>query len=129
MKWMAIGAMLICVGGCHVSTSDDHTLVSDDSVDIPAGSCVVVEGPFNLPSGATNDYTINDHGNGDAMDVTIVDDSFPGCDFADGYGTDNVGGSFSSGTGAVPAGSYDFVVQCDNAVDDCQFDLSWSANY
>ena len=129
MKWMTIAAMLICVGGCHVSTNDDHTLVSNDAVDIGPGDCVIVEGPFSLPSGASNDYTINDHGNGDAMEVTIVDDTFASCDFSAGYGTDTTVGSFSGGTGSVPAGYYDFVVACDNAVDDCQFNLTWSANY
>jgi hypothetical protein len=129
MKWMAIGAMLICVGGCHVSTSDDHTLVSSQPETVPAGSCIILEGPFNLPSGASNDYTINDHGNGDLMEVSIVDDTLADCTFTDGYGTDSISGSFSGGTGSVPAGSYDFVVACDNSDLDCEFNLTWSANY
>jgi hypothetical protein len=130
MKLTVLGVVLICVAGCHVTTGSDHTLVSDAPEDVPAGRCVILEGPFNLPSGSTNDYTVNDIDDTDSMTVSIMDDaSAQNCDFNAGYGTRDFTGSLSSGTGSVPDGPYDFVVQCNNADIDCEFNLTWTANY
>ena len=129
MKRMSLGAFIVLfASGCHVSTGTDHTLVSNLEESVPAGGCAAVEGPFNLPSGATNDYTVTDIDGTDDMDVTVLDDA-DGCDFTRGYGALTHVASVSSGTGSVPDGAYDFVVRCHNAVQDCIFSLTWTASY
>jgi hypothetical protein len=122
---------LISVGvvGCTVTTGSDHFLVSSRAESVPAGYCGPVEGPFFLPDGAVNDYTVSDNGTYDIMDVTIVDFYTYGCGLGVGHGTEYSITSISSSTGSVPAGNYDFVVNCKNLVLDCQFFLDWTANY
>jgi hypothetical protein len=92
-----------------------------------------VSGPFYLPSGAINSYTLQDNGGYDLMDVTVVDDSFGNCDFTfDGYPYSDVflsSSFFSGSTGEVQSGFYDFWARCNNSVADCQFSLDWTANY
>jgi hypothetical protein len=131
MKLTVLAAVsLMFVGvGCTVTTGSDHTLVSQRAESVPAGYCGSVEGPFNLPSGTVNDYTISDGDGYDVMDVTIADFGLYGCDLAGGYGTQRGVTDISSGTGSVPAGYYDFIVSCRNPVVDCQFFLTWTANY
>ena len=126
----AVSLMFVGVVGCTVTTGSDHTLVSQRAESVGAGYCVPIpEGPFYLPSDTFNNYTVTDNDNYDIMDVTIVDYTVYGCNLAAGYGTELGVTNISSSTGSVPAGYYDFVVRCNNPVLDCQFFLSWTANY
>jgi hypothetical protein len=132
MKLTVLAALSLALfaGGCHVTTSGDHTLVSGLAQSIPAGYCGPISaGPFYLPDGADNDYTVTDNDGTDVMDVTIINYTVYGCALSLGYGTEYAVTDISSFTGAVPADNYDFVVRCDNAVLDCQFFLTWTANY
>jgi hypothetical protein len=128
---LAAVSLALFAGGCHVTTGSDHTLVSDLAQSIPAGYCGPINvGPFYLPDGTINDYTVTDNDGTDLMDVTIIDYATYGCSSLGlGYGTEYAVTSVSSGTGSVPAGYYDFVVRCDNSVLDCQFFVTWTANY
>jgi hypothetical protein len=128
MRTVTIAAVVLFLGGCHVSTTADHILASNAPESVPAGGCVPVEGPFPIPGGATFDYSVSDVGDFDVMTVGIIDDAF-GCAFSQGYGVTSGTGSVSNSTEDVVDGEYDFVVQCNNLSADCVFSLDWSANY
>ena len=134
MKLTVIAAALLLAGGCTVTTTHDYTLDSAHFTVTPGG-CALISGPHSLPDGAINDYTLVDDSPGtDLMDVTIVDDIFPSCDFSivDGYPSFDVfagSSAFSGTTGTVPSGFYDFWVQCNNSLNYCAFSLDWTANY
>jgi hypothetical protein len=127
---MMIGAaaLLVAGAGCGSSGPPGHTLIDGIGESVPAGSCLAVEGPYGIPSGATMSYSISDIDDTDDMDVGVIDDAF-GCDFSSGYGVVLDTASVSSGTGSVPAGNYDFVVSCNNLFNTCLFSLTWSASY
>ena len=110
-----IGAMVLLAAGCSVSTQ--HTLDSNDVLDILPGECFPVF-TANIPGGATTSYSIFDNV-GDDMDIAVVDSSV-GCDptSADTAFTSGVGSVQSSGT--IPVSStYDLQIFCANAVADC----------
>lgn len=131
MRMMTVAMLMMAAGGamsgCKAS-GQDHTLVSAVSEAVAPGSCVPIEGPFPVPSGATMDYTVVDIDDTDDMDVAIIDDSL-GCNLANGYGVNLDVASVSSGTGDLPDGNYDFVVWCHNLYSSCLFSLSWTATY
>lgn len=67
----------------------------------------------------------------DSMEVGIMFDSdflSGGCNFNRAIVDDVTTGSVAD-SGSVDAGTYDFVVGCSNIIDDCLFQLSWSATY
>jgi hypothetical protein len=69
----------------------------------------------------------------DSMEVVILPDSVylaDGCNFATSQTVidDSVVGSDSK-SGPITADSYDFLVACNNVVDDCSFNLTWTATY
>jgi len=67
----------------------------------------------------------------DSMEVGIMFDSdflAGGCNFNLAI-VDDVGTGSVTDSGNVYAGSYVFVVGCNNFIDDCLFDLTWTATY
>jgi hypothetical protein len=120
---------LLVAGGCGASSSsNDHTLVSDASEVVEPGTCVPVEGPYALPDGADVSFVVTDVDDTDDMDVGVIDDAL-GCDFSSGYGVVLDTASVSGGDNTLVSGNYDFIVECRNAVDNCLFNLTWSATY
>ena len=119
-----------CGGGGGAVT---HTLVQNVPVDIPAGYCGSVAGPYAVRAGSMG-FTIVDTPTGigdDSMEVGIMfesDFAAGGCDFNLAI-VDDVGSGSLSDSGPVAAGTYDFVVGCNNIVDDCLFVLTWTATY
>lgn len=103
-------------------------LVPTDSVQVAAGTCAPVEGPYSLPAGASTDFTITDIDNTDYMDVGVIDDAYA-CDFRYAYGAVLDTNSVRSGDDNLPAGYYDLVVRCTNAYYPCQFSVHWTATY
>ena len=127
---------LIGLGGC--GGGGGHRVVTytlDDAVGIhvPAGYCGDVSGPFSVGAGSMG-FTIVDTPTGiglDSMEVGIMfesDFAAGGCNFNLAI-VDDVGTGSVSDSGNVTAGTYTFVVGCDNIVDDCIFDLTWTATY
>lgn len=103
-------------------------LVPNDPLQVSAGVCAPVEGPYGLPAGASTDFTITDIDNTDYMDVGVIDDA-DGCNFNYAYGAVLDANSVSSGDDNLPAGNYDLVVRCTNAYYPCQFSVHWTATY
>ena len=115
-------------GGGGGSGAATYTLQGAPNLDIPAGTCVIVNSsPEQIPTSATVTYTLTDHYNDDAMEVAVVPSSDT-CQFA-GFVDDGITGS-ASDSGSVPAGTYDLDVICQNAAQDCLVDnVTWSATY
>lgn len=121
-----------CGGGGGRSTGRPGAvttvLAQNDPLEVYAGQCAPVEGPYGLPSGASTDFTITDIDNTDYMDVGVIDDAYA-CNFNYAYGAVLDANSVSSGDDNLPAGNYDLVVRCTNASYPCQFRVHWTATY
>jgi hypothetical protein len=134
-----VGAILLLAAGCGGSGGGSaevtHILVQNVSDSVNVGDCVAVEGPYTVGTGSTS-FNLVDTPTGvgsDNMEVVIVPDSVwlaEGCNFTVSQTVvDDQNVPSDNGSGPITAGTYDFVVACDNAVDDCFFNLSWSATY
>jgi hypothetical protein len=110
-----LGAIVLLAAGCSVSTQ--HTLDSNDLLDLFPGECLVVASA-NIPGGALTAYSVSDNV-GDDMDIAVVDSSV-GCDptAADTAFTSGTGSVSFSGTIPVSS-SYDLQIFCANLVADC----------
>jgi len=110
-----------------------RVLVQNLPTNVPAGTCTAVAGPYSVGPGSMA-FTIADTPTGigsDSMEVGIMFDSdflAGGCNFNLAIVDDTQTGSFSD-SGPVPSGTYAFVVGCNNILDDCIFDLTWTATY
>jgi hypothetical protein len=134
-----LGAILLlaagCGGGGGGGGETTHTLVSNVSDSVNVGDCGAIEGPYSIGTGSTSfDLVDNPVGVGsDNMEVAILPDSTwlaEGCNFTVSQTVvDDQSVASDTGSGAITAGTYDFVVACNNAVDDCFFNLSWDATY
>jgi hypothetical protein len=135
-----LGAILFLAAGCGGGGGGGrgeitHVLVSNVSDSVAVGDCVAVEGPYSVGTGSTS-FNLVDTPVGigsDDMEVVILPDATwaaEGCNFAVSQTVvDDQSVASDSGSGPVDADTYDFVVACNNAVDDCFFTLSWSATY
>jgi hypothetical protein len=100
---------------------------------VPAGVCDAISGPFSVGAGSMA-FTIADTPTGigsDSMEVGIMfesDFAAGGCNFNLAIVDDTGTGSITD-QGPVDAGTYSFVVGCNNIIDDCLFDLTWTATY
>jgi hypothetical protein len=113
-----------------------YTLVSNVTDSVAAGNCVATEGPYSVGNGSMA-FTLVDTPTGvgnDSMDIAFVSDSIysaAGCNFsasAPVYANTNIS-SDSRSFGGVPADNYVFVVGCNNIVDPCIFNITWTATY
>lgn len=115
-------------GGGRAPSAQTTVLVGNDALQVYAGQCAPVEGPFSLPAGTSTDFTVTDIDNYDYMDVGVIDDGY-GCNFNQAYGAVFNTNSVTSGDDGLLAGHYDFVVRCNNTTYPCQFHLHWTATY
>jgi len=129
----AVALFLAGFGGCG-GGSVTRTLTQNFPVSIPTGYCGAVAGPYSVPSGSMS-FTVVDTPTGigyDSMEVGIMfesDFAAGGCNFDLAIVDDVSTGTGVSDHGPVAAGTYDFVVGCNNIVDPCLFDLTWTATY
>jgi hypothetical protein len=137
-----LGAILLLAAGCGGSGGGGggggpitHILVQNVSDSVNVGDCVAIEGPYTVGTGSTS-FNLVDTPTGvgsDSMEVVILPDSVwlsQGCNFTVSETVvDDQNVPSDSGEGPISDGTYDFVVACDNAIDDCFFNLSWSATY
>jgi hypothetical protein len=108
-----------------------HTIVPNDPNTVtPAG--MVAYGPFTLPVDAPLTYAITDNPTGasdDTFKVTIADDA----SFQSGtpvpVATTVVTGSAHGMTQVLPAGAYDLIIVCVDAVAYCRFSVTLTATY
>jgi hypothetical protein len=123
-------------GGGGGAVEVTHTLVSNVPDSVAVGTCVAIEGPYDIGPGTT-DYNLVDTPTGigsDTMEVVILPDSVylsEGCNFTVSQTVidhQNVA-SDSGGPVSIDRDDYDFVVSCDNSIDDCFFNLTWTATY
>jgi len=117
-----------CGGGGGRSGGATTVLVPSDAIQVPAGVCAPVEGPYVLPDGASTDFTITDVDNTDYLDVGVIDSAY-GCNFNYAYGAVLDANSVRSGDDNLPYGYYDLVVRCTNLYYPCQFSVHWTATY
>jgi hypothetical protein len=121
-----------CGSGGGSGNPTVHTFLSNDPNSVPAGTMLAV-GPFSVPTGAFVDFSIVDTPTGigdDTMDVGVATDaSVQTGGTLVGYGMQSGVSSTTGSTPALPAGDYDFIIQCRNILDDCIFDLTLSATY
>ena len=128
----AVVLSLVGLAGCG-GGSTTRTLTSNFPVTIPAGYCGAVAGPYTVPAGSMS-FTIIDTPTGigdDSMEAGIMfesDFAAGGCNF-DLAIVDDVGTGSVSDHGPIVAGTYDFVVGCNNIVDPCIFELTWTATH
>jgi hypothetical protein len=140
----SIGATLLlalAAAGCGGGGGGGHPVTSYVLVDgarevVPPGVCTDVEGPFTIPTNSTMTFIIDDSPNAeyDITRIGIIDDATllaSGCNFGAAVADFSNTGSYSeqSPVGFVPAGTYDFIVGCSNAVGSCIFNLTWEATY
>ena len=134
-RWAAV-LFFVGVGACggggghHAVT---YVLEQSVPIAVPAGYCDAVSGPFAVGTGSMS-FTIVDTPTGigsDSMEVGIMFDSdflAGGCNFNLAI-VDDVGTGSVTDSGAVDAGTYDFIVGCNNIIDSCLFELTWTATY
>jgi len=140
MRRVAIVVALLAVGCGGSSSSGDggggsqpvsHSLAVGEAEDVPANEELDF-GPFTVPQNAVVDYSIVDTPTGignDTMNVGVLTQASVGTASAVAYGVQHNVSSASGQTQPLPAGTYDFVAQCLNIVDDCIFDLTLTAVY
>jgi hypothetical protein len=132
--------VLVALGvlGCGSSSpgggggTNTYALPGASQIDIPAGSCIIVNAaPQSLPF-STVSYSLIDAGGTylDAYEVGVVPSSDT-CQFSttDAFIDDIFTGS-ASDSGTVVAGTYDLDIICQNGSADCQLgSVTWSATY
>ena len=145
MRKVPLGVMLLFVIGCGSFVIGcgsggggprTYSLVPNVGFAVPAGVCTDVAGPFNVPTGYM-DFDIFDTPIGiglDTMEVGIISEAdlvaAGGCDFNRAIADFQTYGDFTSPAGPlIAAGTWDFIVGCSNIIDDCVFDLTWTATY
>lgn len=105
-----------------------HVLVSNTPQSVPPGTQAGL-GPFQLPAGATVTFTLADATGYDTMNVGVVDASTLSGLYPVAYGAQNGVSSTTGTTPALPAGSYDLVVQCLDIITACTFNLTLTTTY
>jgi len=114
-------------GGVQVTT---YALDTATGIDIPAGSCAIVNAqPQTLPL-STVSYSVVDEYNDDNLEVGVVP-STDTCQFNpnQAFIDDIVVGS-ATDSGQAPAGTYDLDIICQNLASDCLVSsATWSATY
>jgi hypothetical protein len=132
MRSLAILIAAVALLGCGSSTSGGvaYALPGGSNISIAAGDCVIVNAaPQTLPA-STVSYTLTDGYTDDSFEVGVVPSTYT-CQF-DQYQSfvdDHFAGS-ATDAAAVPPGTYDLDVICQNAVLPCLIaDISWSATY
>jgi hypothetical protein len=132
LRIILLGAMSALSAGCGKTNNNDSAnggvLVSNVPLQVSAGACVPVEGPFAFPDGASTTFTVTDVDNTDYMNVGVIASAY-GCNFGAGYGVVLNTNSTRSGEDNLPRGDYDFVVECTNSLYPCQFALNWEVVY
>ncbi|HLK90849.1 MAG TPA: hypothetical protein VKZ18_13205 [Polyangia bacterium] len=117
-------------GGGGSSGPVSHPLPGATQIDIAAGQCYIVNAvPQSLPP-STVSFTLVDAYGTDLYEVGVVPSSNT-CYFDQTIAVidDAVPGS-GSDSAAVPAGTYDLDVICQNSVSDCLLDsITWEATY
>jgi len=129
-------AILGCGGGTRSDGSSGgvstYPLPGGSQIRIAAGDCIIVNAdPQSLPP-ATVSYSLTDAGGSypDTYEVGVVPSSDT-CQFsqADSFVDDGFTGS-AGDSAAVPTGTYDLDVICQNGSVDCLIDrITWSATY
>jgi hypothetical protein len=121
----ALGAVLLLAAGCGGGGGPGgggpivHVLDSNDPIDVPAGTCAVVTGPFAIPGGATTDYSIADD-NDDNMDIAVIDASANDCSPITSDTAYTTGAGPGRGEGTIPVTStYILAISCLNLVETC----------
>lgn len=130
---MLVGAMACGVAACGGGSVGPtiHTIANNEPTSTPAGTQILI-GPFSLPSGAVVDYSIADTPTGigsDTMDVGVAVDATVDSASPTVYGGQSNVSSTSGSSGALPADTYDLLVNCNNLIDDCIFDVTVTATY
>lgn len=126
-RYLLPALLAFAAAGCGKAssgTSDTNVLVAHAPLQIYAGTCVAVAGPYVIPAGASTDFTVTDSDNTDYMDVGVIDSAY-GCNFNAGYGVVFDTNSVTSGDDNLAYGYYDFVVRCNNSYYPCAFTLDW----
>jgi|HubBroStandDraft_5_1064220.scaffolds.fasta_scaffold215885_2 hypothetical protein len=121
----ALGAVLLLAAGCGGSSGPSgggpvvHVLDSNDPIDVPAGTCAAVAGPFSIPGGASTTYSIADD-NDDNMDIAVIDASANDCSPITSDTAYTTGAGPGSGQGTIPVTStYILAISCLNLVETC----------
>ncbi len=108
-----------------------HPLQGASQIDIPAGSCIIVNTyPENIPASSVS-YDLVDQYGDDNYEVGVVPSSYT-CQFppSQAFVDDTFVGSFNAPAASVPAGTYDLDIICQNALQDCLVtSISWEATY
>lgn len=130
---LLVGAMACGAAACGGGSSGPviHTIANNALTSTPAGTQILI-GPFTVPSGAVVDYAITDTPTGigsDTMDVGVAVDATVDSAAPTVYGGQMNVSSTSGTSGALPAGAYDLLVNCNNLIDDCIFDVTVTATY
>ena len=135
MLVMLLGAVG-CGGGGGGYQPVTHYLANRTPETVPPTPCALVAGPFAIPVASTMSFVIDDtpNGNYDITHIGIIDDATltaSGCVFSAAVAEFDGTGSYqdTSPPGYIPANNYDFIVECDNAVGSCIFNLTWTATY
>jgi hypothetical protein len=128
-----VGAMACGLAACGGGGGGPvaHAIANDQPTSTPAGTQILI-GPFSLPSGAVVDYTIADTPTGigsDTMDVGVAVDATVDSASPTVYGGQMNVSTTSGSSGALPAGTYDLLINCNNLIDDCIFDVTVIATY
>jgi hypothetical protein len=108
-----------------------HTLVPDDPNMLNPGDTVTY-GPLTLPVDAPMTYAITDSPTGasdDTLKLTIADDASFQNNTPVPVATTVVTGSAGGMTQVLPAGGYDLIIVCVDAVDYCNFTVKVTAPY
>jgi hypothetical protein len=109
-----------------------HPLEGASQVDIPAGGCIIVNvNPETIPVPSTVSYNLVDQYGDDNYEVGVVPSNYS-CQFStyQSYVDDTFTGSFNAPPAAVPAGTFDLDVICQNALADCLLtSITWEATY
>jgi hypothetical protein len=136
MGWLVLAVFLGVVGCGGGGGAATYVLANRQRVNVPPTPCALVAGPFSVPAPSTMSFTIDDRPNQeyDLTHIGIIDDATlasSGCLFSVAAAEFSGQGSYqdTSPPGYIPANVYDFIVECDNAVGSCIFDLTWTATY
>lgn len=127
------GAMFCGLGACGGGGGGPivHVIANNEPHSTPAGTQMLI-GPFSVPSGTVVDYSIVDTPTGigsDTMDVGVAVDATVDSATPTVYGGQTGVSSVSGSSPPLPAGTYDLLINCNNFVDDCIFDVTVSATY